>query len=985
MLRVALLFMGIVFAATPARLHADAAWKHSGEFYLLTTPEGANLPTTAEVRDFPVLVRLQQDFFDFRQAHAKGADIRFFTDAGEKLAYQIEEWDADRGHASVWIRVPLIKGNERQRLRMRWGNTDATSESNGKSVFNTTNHYASVWHMNGPVSDEVGTLVMKDTGTTSTPGVVGSARHFAGKQGLFGGDQITTYPAWANAHSTEAWFRISQPNATLIGWGNEGGGRGSKVRMQLRSPPHIHIDSDFSDVRGQVRVALGEWVHVLHTYDGTTGKIYINGQLDATAKPTLNIKTPSRLWLGGWYHNYDFIGDLDEVRISRVARSADWAHLQFENQKPLQTLVGPLVQAGHEFELPSTPVTLAEGTQKTFNAKANGAQKTYWSIVRNGRETVVAVDRLAYTLAAGRVAGPEQWTLRFKAIYPTEVKTQAIPITIAEAIPEPLFTLTAPTTWDGRTLIEVVPNVRNLKEMQAKGAGSVHYAWRVDGLATIHEVTPDRLLLKRAMNSGPLTVTLAMNNGGHATEQATTLHVREPAHDAWVERLPSKDEKPEEGQFYARNAQGVGLLHYNGTLANPADTIFLRLYANDQLQETFTQQPTADRGYAFAVKLKPGLIQYRIEFGTKTAGVEAVQHKVGNLVCGDAFLIAGQSNAVATDFGKEEPTFRSEWIRTFGTMSGNPKGLALWGQAVHRSRDAEKLQVGYWGMELARRLVETHKMPICLINGAVGGTRIDQQQRNNAQPEDPSTIYGRLLWRVRHAKLTHGIRGVIWHQGENDQGADGPSGGYGWETYRALFIALAASWKQDYPNVQHFYLFQIWPKSCAMGINGSDNRLREVQRQLPTAFAHLSIMSTLGIDPPGGCHFPAAGYAEFARLLAPLIERDHYGVVPRTSITPPNLKHAEYQPQRKQVVLEFDQAIAWDNKLVGQFWLDGAKGLVRSGTVEGTKLVLQLDTDRLPKTITYLDSQAWSQATLLRGTNGIAALTFCEVPLRTPK
>ena len=42
---------------------------------------------------------------------------------------------------------------------------------------------------------------------------------------------------------------------------------------------------------------------------------------------------PSRLWIGGWYHNYNFVGDIDEVRISKVARSADWIRLQYENQK----------------------------------------------------------------------------------------------------------------------------------------------------------------------------------------------------------------------------------------------------------------------------------------------------------------------------------------------------------------------------------------------------------------------------------------------------------------------------------------------------------------------------------------------------------------------------------------------------------------------------------------------------------------------------
>ena len=41
-----------------------------------------------------------------------------------------------------------------------------------------------------------------------------------------------------------------------------------------------------------------------------------------------------------------------------------------------------------------------------------------------------------------------------------------------------------------------------------------------------------------------------------------------------------------------------------------------------------------------------------------------------------------------------------------------------------------------------------------------------------------TSIYGRLLWRVREAKLTHGIHGILWHQGENDQGADGPTGGF---------------------------------------------------------------------------------------------------------------------------------------------------------------------------------------------------------------
>ena len=41
-------------------------WKHSGSMWLLTTPDGADLPDDASVEGFPTLVRLHRDFFDFR-------------------------------------------------------------------------------------------------------------------------------------------------------------------------------------------------------------------------------------------------------------------------------------------------------------------------------------------------------------------------------------------------------------------------------------------------------------------------------------------------------------------------------------------------------------------------------------------------------------------------------------------------------------------------------------------------------------------------------------------------------------------------------------------------------------------------------------------------------------------------------------------------------------------------------------------------------
>jgi hypothetical protein len=167
-----------------------------------------------------------------------------------------------------------------------------------------------------------------------------------------------------------------------------------------------------------------------------------------------------------------------------------------------------------------------------------------------------------------------------------------------------------------------------------------------------------------------------------------------------------------------------------------------------------------------------------------------------------------------------------------------------------------------------------------------------------------------------------------------------------------------------------------------MGINGSDNMLREVQRTLPSYFSNMGIMSTLGIKPPGGCHYPVAGYAEIARLICPLVERDNYSRVFTNAITPPNLKKAYYTSDKQdEIALEFDQNMAWTDSLASEFYLDGVANNVVSGAVSGKVITLKLKGSSAAKKITYLDSKSWNENNLLYGENGIAALTFCNVPI----
>lgn len=158
--------------------------------------------------------------------------------------------------------------------------------------------------------------------------------------------------------------------------------------------------------------------------------------------------------------------------------------------------------------------------------------------------------------------------------------------------------------------------------------------------------------------------------------------------------------------------------------------------------------------------------------------------------------------------------------------------------------------------------------------------------------------------------------------------------------------------------------------------------IREIQRSLPRLYSNMSIMSTLGVKPPGGCHFPLIGWSEFARLIQPVLERDNYGRKVTQSITPPNLRQAYYSSSEKDVLaLEFDQPIVWMDTLAGEFYLDGEKGKVASGSVSGSVLTLKLNAASAATKITYLNETAWSQDRLVIGANGIAALTFCNVAI----
>ena len=716
---------------------------------------------------------------------------------------------------------------------------------------------------------------------------------------------------------------------------------------------------------------------------GLAGTFYLNRILSGTygTVPALTQDTnPANVTSGaGNIGNYCRIGGIVPDIDGKVSfRIGDGANTAFSGFQLVQT--GDVAPRADmlTFGLPGNPAVIS-GTNLTLTLPYN-------SNVTNLSPTFALWPGAACVPVSGTARNfttPQTYTVTSSDSQVTKPYTATAVI----SPPLPAFYLTAPATWDGRQTITIQPVIANLALLQATGGTNFNYQWSVSGVAVTKQVSPGVLTVTRSQGSGSLVATLTMDNGTTGVTNSTTIHVQEPATDPWVERTPGATEKPVTGQFFARNPDtGLGTIYYHGTQSGTPNSVYLRVYrtpsgGSETLHATH-RQSLVSGAYAFSAAIPAGLITYRVVYGTTTGATDTDLATVTDLVCGDAYIIEGQSNAVATDNSEPQVDTSFPWIHTYNPTLG-------WGPAFAKPTSPKwDSKIGFWAMKLGQNIVATHQMPVCFINGAVGGTRIDQHQPNPANRTVGAgtyDIYANLLNRVMAAKLTHGIRGIFWHQGESDCSNFGPILDYDYTTYQQLFLDMSAAWKQDYPNFQKYIIFQVMPKPCGIGPKG--DQLREVQRTLPFLYSKMSILNTLGFAGDGGCHFTKAGYESIANRILPLVSRDFHGIVPSGAVTAPNLKRAYFtSAARTAIALEFDQAMSWSSFSMPNYYVDKVGGKISSGSATGNIVTLQLSSAAAATaTLDYLEDSIWnlgeSVSSLLYGANGIPALTFADVPI----
>ncbi len=245
-----------------------------------------------------------------------------------------------------------------------------------------------------------------------------------------------------------------------------------------------------------------------------------------------------------------------------------------------------------------------------------------------------------------------------------------------------------------------------------------------------------------------------------------------------------------------------------------------------------------------------------------------------NITCGEFIAITGQSNSIwgASDLPP------SRFARTFG---GNFSQLAA-DTAFHSSSSAGTgggANVGAWGLWLQNAIAERMGTATLVINGGVGGTRIEQHLPDRENRLNLNTIYGSWLYRIIKSGAQKHIRWLFWYQGESNGDTD---------DYESLFTSLYTAWQEDLPNLQKVVVIQIRP-GC--GPNGH-TRIREAQRRFETRFPNVIVHAAAGLPGHDGCHYASQGYFTLGEQLFDIYRTNELSMMPQIYRTAPSIEDA---------------------------------------------------------------------------------------------
>jgi biopolymer transport protein ExbB len=300
--------------------HEAQAWWNGDWSYRTKISIAAG--TLAAAERMPVLIRLHDGNFKFTDAKEDGSDLRFVaSDDKTPLKFHIEAYDSLLGVAFIWVDVTPTVGGPTE-FWLYYNNKNGTVGADPAGTYDVDTalayHFAA---RNSPPRDETAN---SNTGISPAVSIdtalIGRGAHFTGSNVI----GLPATPSLAVAQGGAwTWSGWIKPAAAANGvlYARHDGTSGLTIGLD-QGKPFVAVMVNGSETRGAATDALTPNWHHIAVSASSQIILYVDGKPVATltsALPALNTVAT----LGGDSANPtgNFTGDMDEVNISRSARS----------------------------------------------------------------------------------------------------------------------------------------------------------------------------------------------------------------------------------------------------------------------------------------------------------------------------------------------------------------------------------------------------------------------------------------------------------------------------------------------------------------------------------------------------------------------------------------------------------------------------------------------------------------------------------------
>jgi hypothetical protein len=341
---------GLIYSVVKDSKVAESAWYSSGgtwSYRKQITIDHTKVSGASTLSSFPMLFSVTDNDLKYtgsggKVGKADGTDILFTSSDGTtKLDHEIEKYASTTGETITWVEIPSLSPSTDTIIYIYYGNSGASDQQNAAGVWDS--NYQGVWHL--PNGSSLGAL---DSTSNDNDGTINSAGAVTGKidgGASFNGSSHSISKSSAVATTTSitmsGWFYTGstagvQPVATV-----QGADDGNMYRLILYQGK---VQGQKQSSGGSVLAATSDyttnqWTYAAVVFSGDiTVTPYINGTV-GTPGPGSGLPTSlTQTFIGKTVSADEYMnGNLDEIRISNVARSADWIATEYNNQNSPST------------------------------------------------------------------------------------------------------------------------------------------------------------------------------------------------------------------------------------------------------------------------------------------------------------------------------------------------------------------------------------------------------------------------------------------------------------------------------------------------------------------------------------------------------------------------------------------------------------------------------------------------------------------------